>query len=237
VSPSGRDFAKGSVVTLVPTGLAFIFSGWLLGVICLFVAGGLSLILWTPLGRWLGFTSSSTAQRASAIGPSVTIAGTGLPFTGPIRGASEFGPAIRQHHETRESEAEFLAVEAEIALAHEEAVELARLLWDEWPHITLKGTDLEEAISDWGNKTTDFIAEVLGSGYRAAFKTAASRSDVLDRLESQGKFLGELAVKIGPEAIRANRDQILKARSQRRENQAATFFEFEHFRAPGAPPP
>jgi hypothetical protein len=62
VSASGRDYAKGSVVTLVPTGLAFVFSGWVIGVICLFVAGGLSLILWTPVGRWLGFHSDKTAD-------------------------------------------------------------------------------------------------------------------------------------------------------------------------------
>ena len=50
------------MVTLVPTGLVFFFSGWVVGVICLFVAGGLSLILWTPVGKWLGFHADKTVN-------------------------------------------------------------------------------------------------------------------------------------------------------------------------------
>jgi len=55
VSTKQRDYAKASIVTLVPTGLGYIGSGWVVGVICLFVAGGLSLVLWTSVGRWLGY--------------------------------------------------------------------------------------------------------------------------------------------------------------------------------------
>jgi hypothetical protein len=55
VSATGRDFAKGTIVTLVPTAFGFVLSGPIVGAICLFVAFALSLILWTPLGPWLGF--------------------------------------------------------------------------------------------------------------------------------------------------------------------------------------
>jgi hypothetical protein len=62
VSASGRDYAKGSVVTLLGTGLGFVLSGPLAGVICLFVAGVVSLVLWTPVGRWLGFHSDDATS-------------------------------------------------------------------------------------------------------------------------------------------------------------------------------
>jgi hypothetical protein len=59
----GRDVAKGAILTLAPTGLGFILSGWIVGVICLFIAGSISLILWTPLGAWLGFHSDGDQQK------------------------------------------------------------------------------------------------------------------------------------------------------------------------------
>ncbi len=62
MSDGGRDLAKGAILTLAPTGLGFILSGWIIGVVCLFVAGGLSLILWTPLGQWLGFHSNPSEK-------------------------------------------------------------------------------------------------------------------------------------------------------------------------------
>jgi hypothetical protein len=57
VSAGSRDFGKGTVVTFALTGLGFIFGGWVLGAICLFIAVSLSLVLWTPLGEYLGFHS------------------------------------------------------------------------------------------------------------------------------------------------------------------------------------
>ena len=66
MSATGRDFAKGTILTLVPTGLGFILSGPLIGVVCLFIAGALSLLIWTPLGEWLGFHSNSDQESAEA---------------------------------------------------------------------------------------------------------------------------------------------------------------------------
>lgn len=55
MSAEGREYAKATVVTLVPTGLAFFLTGWVVGIVCLFCAGALSLVLWTPVGPWLGY--------------------------------------------------------------------------------------------------------------------------------------------------------------------------------------
>lgn len=188
------------VLTLVPTGLAYILSGWVVGVLCLFVAGSLSLILWTPVGEWLGFHSGSAEP--------------GQPASGT-----------------------FVAVEGEISLAAEEAGELARLLRQEWPYITPQGIDLEVALPDWRAKTTDFIAAILGSAHRAAFRAAGTGANVLERLESEGRFLVGLAQKLTPDAVRAGEAEILEARKKRREHEAASFLTYEHSRAPGAPPP
>lgn len=68
MSAHGGDFAKGTVVTFALTGVGFIFGGWVLGVICLFVAVVLSLVLWTPLGEYLGFHSDET-RDAPALDP------------------------------------------------------------------------------------------------------------------------------------------------------------------------
>lgn len=65
----GRDVAKGAILTLAPTGLGFILSGWIVGVICLFIAGSLSLILWTPLGAWLGFHSDGDQREPAPLPP------------------------------------------------------------------------------------------------------------------------------------------------------------------------
>jgi hypothetical protein len=73
MSSRQRDFASGAVLTLVPTGLGFILSGWIVGVICLFIAGGLSLIIWTPLGGWLGFhNGDSDHQDTSPTAPGLS---------------------------------------------------------------------------------------------------------------------------------------------------------------------
>lgn len=64
---SGRDLAKGTVVTLVPTGLGFVLSGPLVGVICLCIALAISLVLWTPLGPWLGFHERTVDPRVRQV--------------------------------------------------------------------------------------------------------------------------------------------------------------------------
>jgi hypothetical protein len=196
VSPTARDFTKATVVTLVLTGLGYILSGWVVGVLCLFVAGSLSLILWTPFGAWLGFHRQLSGVASGA----------------------------------------FVAVEGEISLAAEEAGEMATMLRREWPYITPDGALVETALPDWKDKTTDFIAAVLGSAQRAAFKSSGG-DNTLERLESEGRFLVDLAQKLTPDAVRANESEILEARKKRREHQAASFLAYDHSRAPGAPPP
>jgi len=205
VSATGHDFAKGTILTLIPTGLGFIVSGWLVGVLCLFVAGSLSLVLWTPIGAWLGFHGDSAEPDQ------------------PSGAASGHNPT-------------FVAVEAEVALAHEEAIEMTKLLRSEWPHITPEGAVVEVALPDWKNRTANFIGTVLDSAQRAAFKGSSAGDNVLERLESEGKFLSELALRLTPDSVRASESEVLEARRERRSHQAANFLTYDHSRAPGAPP-
>ena len=129
-----------------------------------------------------------------------------------------------------------MAVEAEIALAAEEAAEIARMLRKEWPHKTPDSIVVELALPDWEAKTTNFIGAVLGSAQRAAFKGSDTGDNVLERLEAEGKFLGDLALNLTPGSIRVGEEEILEARRERRGHQAASFFVYDHYRAPGAPP-
>lgn len=247
MSDVGRDFWKAAILTLVLTGLGFLVGGWVLGVICVAVAAAISLILWTPLGPWLGFHPSEARSSVPLPEPS-SRHGDLAPrardrsepvdrVSGRIYGGAAVGAAIRQLAARQEEEAVFVAAEGEIGLALEEAAELKRLLFDEGPWITPKGTELEAAVPDWREKTTAFIATVLGPGQRAAFRTVYTGNDPTDRLEAEAKFLAELARGIEPDAIRIGEAEILSAREARRENRAAQFLEYDHFRAPGAPPP
>ncbi|HET8861913.1 MAG TPA: hypothetical protein VFM94_01520 [Solirubrobacterales bacterium] len=247
MSDVGRDFWKAAILTLVLTGLGFLVGGWVLGVICVAVAAAISLILWTPLGPWLGFHPSEarspvplpeSSSRRGDLAPRARDRSEPVDrVSGRIYGGAAVGAAIRQLAARQEEEAVFVAAEGEIGLALEEAAELKRLLFDEGPWITPKGTELEAAVPDWSEKTTAFIATVLGPGQRAAFRTIYTGNDPTDRLEAEAKFLAELARGIEPEAIRVDEAEILAAREARRENRAARFLEYDHFRAPGAPPP
>lgn len=131
----------------------------------------------------------------------------------------------------------FLAVEAEVALAHEEALEMIKLLRAEWPHITPDGALVETALPDWRARTTDFVGSTLGSAQRAAFKASATGTNELERLESEGRFLGQLALGLAVSAVRVDEEGFLAARSIRREHEAAGFLHYGNHRAPGAPPP
>lgn len=132
--------------------------------------------------------------------------------------------------------ATFVAVEAEVALASEEAMEMAKMLRAEWPHISPDGALVEAGLPDWRDKTTDFIAAVLGSANRAAFRAAGTGTDTLECLESEGRFLVDLAQKLTLDVVRANEAEVLKARRKRRGHEAARFLEYSDHRSPGAPP-
>jgi hypothetical protein len=147
------------------------------------------------------------------------------------------GAAVVQSADRKAAEATFVAAEAEISLASEEATEMAKMLRAEWPHITPEGALVEVALPDWREKTTDFIAGVLGPASRAAFRAAGSGDNTLERLESEGRFLVDLAQKLSPEEVRAGDAEFLEARRKRRDHGAASFFSYNHSRAPGAPPP
>ncbi|MDX6602179.1 MAG: hypothetical protein QOF13_1381 [Solirubrobacterales bacterium] len=58
-------------MTFVLTGVGFAFSGPLAGSICFFAAGVVAVILWTPVGHWLGFSSEAdgpgVADKSGAI--------------------------------------------------------------------------------------------------------------------------------------------------------------------------
>ncbi len=130
----------------------------------------------------------------------------------------------------------FVAVEAEIALAHEEAIEMTKILRTEWPHITPDGAVVQTALPDWKDKTTDFIGAVLGSAHRAAFKGSGTGDNVLERLESEGEFLSDLALNLAPDSVRADESAVLEARRKRRDHQAASFLTYDHSRAPTSAP-
>ena len=131
----------------------------------------------------------------------------------------------------------FMAVESEVALAHEEALEMIKLLRAECPHITPDGALVETALPDWRAKTTDFIGVTLGSARRAAFKASAVGGSELERLESEGRFLDQLGFGLPSAAIRADEEEFLAARASRRTHEAAGFLHYENQRASGAPPP
>lgn len=142
------------------------------------------------------------------------------------------GEAIRRRQEKEEEEAGFLAVEGELSLAYEEALEMAKVLRAEWPHITPDGAVVQVALPDWRVKTTTFIATVLGSAQRAAFKGSRRGRDELERLEAEGEFLRQLAVGLSPEAIRLDEAGILRARASRREHEPSHFLRYDHDRMP-----
>jgi hypothetical protein len=130
----------------------------------------------------------------------------------------------------------FVAVEAEIALACEEALEMAKMLRKEWPYITPEGALVQVTLSDWRSKTMDFIGVVLGAGQRAAFKAAgASGDNVLENLESECRFLESLVLRLAPDAIRVDEDVFLDARNKRRDHESASFLDYDHSRASEAP--
>jgi hypothetical protein len=242
MSDGGRDFAKGAILTLIPTGLGFILSGWIVGVICLFVAGGLSLVLWTPFGNWLGFHPQTEAPpREPPLRPGDLArrarypSEPSNPVPGRIYGGAAVGTFLRRQEHEDERKAIFLAVEAEIALAHEEAFEMAKMIRAEWPHKTPESIVVELALPEWRTKLIDFIGAVLGSAQRSAFRGAATGSNVLERLESEGVFLSELALKLTQESVRANEDETLAAKRVRRDNNSLSFLKYDHSRLPSAP--
>lgn len=151
-------------------------------------------------------------------------------------GGGEFGAALRRHYAEKEANDVFVAVEGETALAHEEALEMIKLLRAEWPHITPDGALVESSLPDWREKTTAFIADVFGSAQRSAFKASATGANSLERLESEARFLSNLALGLTPAAIRVGEDEFLAARRARRQHGAAGFLTYDHHRASGAPP-
>lgn len=132
----------------------------------------------------------------------------------------------------------FIAAEAEIALAREEALEMAKILRKEWPHITPDGALVQTTLPDWRSKTMDFIGVVLGAGRRAAFKAAGVSGDNdLENLESEGRFLENLALELTPNTIRVSEADFLEARRRRRDHESASFLNYDHSRVPDAPTP
>lgn len=151
-------------------------------------------------------------------------------------GGAAVGVALRRHHADKEAHDVFVAAEAEIALANEEAREMARLLRKDWPYMTPDEALVQTALPSWRARTTEFIGAVLGAAQRAAFKGSAVGSDLLERLEAEGRFLGDLAINLSADSIRVNRTEFLEAREKRRDHSAADFLSYDHYRAPGAPP-
>ncbi|MET0306801.1 MAG: hypothetical protein ABW196_11345 [Solirubrobacterales bacterium] len=166
-----------------------------------------------------------------------TSLGTGLQGSPKrIYGGAAIGEAIRRNEEAREKEATLLAVEAEIALSYEEALEMAKILRAEPPHTAVESAVVKTMLPDWRAKTREFVNAALGSAQRAAFKGAGRGSDVLEQLESEGAFLRTLALDLSPEAVRANETDVLNARTRRRGNEAAGLFDYGHSQTPGALP-
>jgi hypothetical protein len=231
MSPAGRDFAKGSVVTLIPTGMGFILSGWVVGVICLFVAGGLSLVLWTPLGRWLGFHATDEHVSAEPERPQTQSLYRGASdrdrlrrapgrFGGRVYGGAEIGAALRRWENEKQAKAVFVAVEAEISLAYEEALELMKMLAKEPPHTAVEAALAKTVLPDWRAKMTEFIGVVLGSAQRSAFKGAGVGGNELKRLESESQFLSGLALNLSSDSVRIGGQKVLEARHARRSHEA-----------------
>lgn len=164
-----------------------------------------------------------------ALGALLMLGGIGLLVSDHVR---------RKRGDTEQvrDEPVFTAVEGEIALAREEALEMAKLLRVEWPYISVDGALVETALPDWRAKTTEFIGTVLGAAQRAAFKASETGSDVLERLESEGRFLEGLSTSISANSIRTDEVSFLAARRKRREHDAARFLVYDHHRASGAPP-
>jgi hypothetical protein len=184
------------------------------------VALGLALLVAAAI-PWLSRKSAS-AQAATPELP-----------TGPLIHSPEQAPRSTAE---RHPPPTFIAVEAEIALAHEEVIEMTKILRAEWPHITPDGAVVQVALPDWRAKTTEFMGTVLGAAQRAAFRGAAIGGDELERLEAEARFLSHLALNLSPGAIRLDEDEFLSARTQRRDHEAASFLQYDHSRAPGAPP-
>lgn len=133
-------------------------------------------------------------------------------------------------------EAILTAVAVEIANAGGEALRMHALLTAERPWITPKGQDLERAISDWRDKTKEFLTVVLGPIQRAAFANVGigTHGD-LDQLKAEADFLCEMSQGLKLDSVRATESEVLAARTAR-QNLSADFIEFEHYRSPDAPP-
>jgi len=114
-------------------------------------------------------------------------------------------------------------VESEIALTHEEAIEMAKL-------ICAKGVDaavVKVALPDWRAKTADFLDVALGPAYRAAFKGSAVEDDPLESLEAEARFLSDLSLKLTVASIRVDEDALAHAIKTRRESESANFFAYK----------
>lgn len=134
-------------------------------------------------------------------------------------------------------EAVFTAVAVEISNAGGEGLRMHALLTAERPWITPKSQDLERAISDWRDKTTEFLTVVLGPIQRAAFANAGIGTyGDLDQLKAEADFLCEMSQGLTLDSVRATESEVLAARTAR-QNLSANFVEYDGYRAPGAPPP
>lgn len=158
--------AKGAILTLAPTGLGFILSGWIVGVICLFLAGGLSLILWTPLGRWLGLHDNDPDQAGDfpSLMPVIQERPQGNRVHGDAAGGaarrSQPDPAgqameeIRAMFERSERKKRDI-VEAELVLMIDEG----RILMGD-PFDGDRPT--REELAAWQEPLTKFVGDILG---------------------------------------------------------------------------
>ncbi len=202
------------LVAAIPIGIAVLTAvvGWILDQPTLFwVAIGLA-----TLG--MAFVAIVAVRQRSLEGPTTPSAGRA------------------QSDETRLRPRVFIDVEGEIAFAYEETLHMAKILRAEPPHTAVDSAVVKTMLPDWRAKTTAFIAAVLGSAQRAAFRGSATGGDDLDCLESEGQFLCSLAVNLPPDAIRASAAEVRTARAQRRDNQAAGLFSYETPSALETPP-
>ncbi len=153
-------------------------------------------------------------------------------------GGSSTPSAVRaQSDETRLRPPAFIVTEGEIAFAYEETLHMAKILRAEPPHTAVDSAAVKTMLPDWRAKVTAFIAAVLGSAQRAAFKGSATSGDDIERLEAEGRFLCSLAIKLSPDAIRVSEAEVLTASAQRRDNQAASLFSYGTVGGPETPPP